>query len=178
MKRLLSNRVSRTGFYLGIVGLLFVLLIGARRWQDRALYPLYRNVIVDPKTGQQDDELARWLLPITEVHGDSVVIVLGNQLGFADSIKGDVPWVLAPTLRMHPNAKTFTVSWSLNCCTDGGSSDGGQGLIYHRDSSEVFYHIQGTTMGKPYDETTLIASGVDDIRIHRAAALGASYERI
>ena len=170
----LKSRFSRLATYFGVPILLIVVLFGARQWRQQRI--LYRDYAVNPVTGQYDRALEQWLLPITQSHGDDVLVEMGSWTGAANSVKEDVLWALSPTLRMHPSTKMFIVSWNMHCCTDGGTSDSGQELIYNRESGEVFYHIKGTDRGKPYNETRRIASGVDDSYIHQTAARDGGYD--
>ena len=170
----LKSRFSRLTICFGAPILLFFVLIGVRQ-QQQAAY-LYRDYAVNPTTGKYDRSLEHWLLPITQSHGDEVSVKMGSMTGAAEPVEEDVLWALSPTLRMHPSAETFIVSWDMQCCTDGGTSDSGQEIIYHRDSGEVFYHSKGTDRGKPYDETRQIAKGVDDSHIHQTAARDGGYD--
>ena len=131
---------------------------------------------MNPMTGRYDPDLELWVLPITTKAGDAVSINLGDRAMYDESVGQDVLMVLSPTLRMHPQTKTFTVSWYERHCGDCGSYDGGQELIYNRETGTVTYRSQGSTMGKSYDKTTLLASNINDDTIHHLIAHGGSYE--
>lgn len=171
IRRILSSK----WFRFGVPVLLLLVLLGARQWQQSVLASKY---VINPVTGQYDPDLSAWVLPITSSGAGTVEIELGDRAGEANSIQEDVLFLLSPMLRKHPEEKVFIVSWGMACCSDGGTSDGGQNLTYHRDMGEVTYHRQGWFASKPYDTTTVVAQGVDDLQIHRLAALNRPYTEL
>jgi len=171
----IRRTLSSKWFRFGVPVLMLLVLLAVRQREQR---PLFCDYAMDPTSGKYSPDLAAWILPITTTDGDKTSIDLGNRLSVADSIQQDVLCVLSPTLRMHPQTKVFVVKWNMLCCTDGGTSDGGQNLSYWRDSGEVTYHAQGYRMGKAYNTTKVVAQGVDDLQIHRLAALNRPYSEL
>lgn len=160
----------------GLPLVLLFMLLSAYQWRQHELYS--GKYVINPTTGKYDPALESWVVPITTTSGDSVGITLGDRSGAANSVDQDVLYLLSPVLRTHPQAKTFIVYWNLLCCTDGGNYDGGQELKYERDTGEVSYHSTGFSAGKAYKESKIIASKIDDSKIHEVAGRYGSYEEL